>query len=523
MKKTMTLAEVKAFFENDRCFETETGFLVNDFGKYRPNITFVIPKVFDLGKDGKPLNPIAYVKDPEVTGNMNLDFDGSPAFIFGDFWRSKKGGACFRPKNPMQAKHLLIRVDWGGCFNNHRGNHSEEVQDINELLYFRRASSNGGGSGYDYWVLPVGYSRTLHLEEVDGNAKSNTESFEERAKVWRKKHADLQRKAVEEADSFLREKAASEEASKMAKDKYLCRLTEIQAELAELSQPKKFGKYRVEEITLDESYFNVGWSKYLYSGESLAEAERHLSRMREWVTTEEARKQADADAKAEFEPDFLALASRFSDIGWRLDTTPADKTKAFEPYDRSYGYTTCRAERAHEFPFSQEGFVACLTLLESTEKEVQKKREAEESAERLKKAQEEAKALGLPSNVRLWHRSGATNAGEAWVITPKGMDRECDWVDTSVCESNNKRYFQTYEGDHVWNQIMPGELVIYWRHAYTAAPHEFEVIYRPETLTEAQQERVAEIENDIEEEFFGKVGLTGNRACPSIGNGWGLF
>mgnify|MGYP003087897603 FL=1 len=103
------------------------------------------------------------------------------------------------------------------------------------------------------------------------------------------------------------------------------------------------------------------------------------------------------------------------------------------------------------------------------------------------------------------------------------MERECDFVDTMVCGSNSKRYHQKYEGDHVWNQILPGELVIYWSHAYTAAPHKFEVVYQPETLTEAQLERVAEIQNGIEEQFFGKAGLASARSCPSIGQGWGLF
>ena len=103
------------------------------------------------------------------------------------------------------------------------------------------------------------------------------------------------------------------------------------------------------------------------------------------------------------------------------------------------------------------------------------------------------------------------------------MERDCDSVDTMVCGSNSKRYHQRYEGDHVWNQILPGELVLYWSHAYTAAPHKFAVIYRPETLTEAQLERVAEIQNGIEEQFLGKAGLVSARSCPSIGQGWGLF
>ena len=206
-----------------------------------------------------------------------------------------------------------------------------------------------------------------------------------------------------------------------------------------------------------------------------------------------------------------------------METTSSEKAKVFEPYERYWNYNTYHEESKHEFAYSEDGLKSCIAMLESKETEIREKREAEEAAERLKKAQEEAKALGLPSNVSLWHHSGATNAGEAWVITPKGMDRECDSVDASVFGSNSKKYHQSYEGDHVWNQIMPGELVIYWSHAYTAAPHKFQVIYRPETLTEAQLERVAEIQNGIEEDFFGKAGLTGTRSCPSIGQGWGLF
>lgn len=152
-----------------------------------------------------------------------------------------------------------------------------------------------------------------------------------------------------------------------------------------------------------------------------------------------------------------------------------------------------------------------------------RKAEAEAKAREIQLAAEaEAKAAGLPSDVKIWHRDGATHAGKGWVIVPNGTERECDRVDTSVCGSNSKKYHQSYEGDHVWNQILPGEVVLSWRHAYTAADHEFEVVYRPESLTEAQKERIAEIEQDMENRFFGAVGLTGTSSCPSIGDGWGL-
>lgn len=506
MKKTMTLAEAKVYYDEERCFETETGFLVNDFGKYRPNITFIVPKTYDLDKNGKPINPLHYTEDREVIDNMNLDFDGSASFIFGNFWRSKKGGACFRPKNPMQAKHLLIHVGWGGCFNSHRGNYSDDVKGIDGVLYFRRASSNRGGAGCDYWVLPVGYTRVIHDEEIDGSAQSDyTALFEQRAKAYRKKHADLQKKAVEEADAYLKEKAASEEASRNARERFVPRLTKIQAELAELHRPQKYGRYGVDELTFGEEYFKVGYHQYLYDEESLAEAEAYLVRTRGWVTSEEAKKAAKAEAQATFEPKFEKLRDQIEGFGWEL-TFDEEGARVKNPAKASTSRWSWNSG-VTTYSYSQEGLDAILGEIRT-----------EKAAEELKKAQAEAKALGLPSDVQIWNRSGATNAGQGWVIMPNGMDRPRDGI------TGDSRRIQRYdEGYEVWDQIMPGELVLEWRHAYTAAEHEFYVIYRPETITEAQLERVAEIQNELEERFFGKSGLTGTRSCPSIGQGWGLF
>ena len=517
MEKTLTVVEAREMF-GENCFETETGFLVNVFGKYCPNVTFVVSKEVELDANGKPINPLTYISDREVTDSMNMDFDGDAEFMFGDFWWSKKGGACFRPKSPKFAKDLLVRVDWGGCFNSHRGTYSDEANAIEGVKYFRRASSNGGGAGYDYWVVPVGFYRALHIEEVDGDTKSaGTTSFKARAKAYREKYARLQKEASEANDRAYKAKLAAEEESRASREKYLPRLTEIQAELAELHRPQKFDRYGVSEISFGETRFELGYDHFLYNEDSLAKAEAYLVHAREWVSTEEAKRQAEADARAAFEPKFEELRSRIEEFGRELSfdeegARVKDPAKASASrWSWSNGVTT--------YSYDQAGLDALLTEIQAEEARL----EAEKAAEELKKAQAEAKALGLPGNVRLWHRSGATNAGKAWVIGPNGMERECDLVDTMVCGSNSKRYHQSYEGDHVWNQILPGELVIYWSHAYTAAPHEFRVIYRPETLTEAQLERVAEIQNELEEEFFGKSGLTGTRTCPSIGQGWGLF
>lgn len=516
MKDTITIVEARDVF-GDTCYETETGFLVNDFGKYCPNITFIVSKEIELDASGKPINPLQYIRDREVTDSMNMDFDGEAEFMFGDFWRSKKGGACFRPKNPKVAKDLLVRVSWGGCFDSSRGTYSDEANAIEGVKYFRRASSNGGGTGYDYWVLPVGFVRILHIKEIDGETKTNrTAEFERRAKAYREKHAKLQREASESNDKAYKAKLAAEEKSRQAKAEFIDRLEDINKRLVQLNDFFIQHRWSKKSFEMLDSYFEIDYTQYLYTEDNVQKAERWIAEQEQRVTNAKATWAARDAAKAEFEPKFLALKDRFVQIGWRMETTSSEKAKVFEPYKSNlHTYTE---ERVHDFAYGEEGLKACIAILESKETEIREKREAEEAAERLKKAQEEAKALGLPSNVRIWSRSGATNAGQGYVIMPNGMDRPRDGI------TGDPRRIQNYdEGYELWNQIMPGELVLEWRHAYTAAPHEFEVIYKPETLTEAQLERVAEIQNALEEEFFGKPGLTGTRFCPSIGQGWGLF
>lgn len=353
MKKMMTIVEARKLF-GEACYETETGFLVNVFGKYRPNITFIISKEFDLDADGKPVNPLRYVSDREVTDSMNMNFDGDAEFMFGDFWVSKKGGACFRPKNPRVAKDLLVRVSWGGCFNSHRGTYSDEAKAIEGIKYFRRASSNGGKAGNDFWVVPVGFARILHIDEIDGETTvDHTAEFERRAKAYREKHSRLQRETSEANDKAYKAKLAAEEESRRCKASLLPRLTEIQAELAELHRPKKYGRYGVDELTFGEEYFKVGYHQYLYDEESLAKAEAYLVRTRDWIADEETKKAAKAEARATFEPEFEKLRDQIERIGWRLSfgeerALVKDPAKVRDTYH-------CRDNGITSYPFNLDG------------------------------------------------------------------------------------------------------------------------------------------------------------------------
>lgn len=141
----------------------------------------------------------------------------------------------------------------------------------------------------------------------------------------------------------------------------------------------------------------------------------------------------------------------------------------------------------------------------------------EAAAVKLAEAEAEGRVAGLPSDVQIWKRTGGrTGCSKGWVIGIDGVERERD----SIYNSNLSRARRYDEGFEIWNQILPGELVIQWTKECTAAEHIFTVVHHPESITEAQLERIAEIQAGIAEEWEGLTGLASGKESPSIGEGW---
>jgi len=124
-------------------------FLYNDYGKYKPNLTFLGLSV--------PYFPEYSVVSPS---QFNLP-KGNMSFLKGEYFRSKKGTPCFRLSET--GPHILIRDDWGGAFNKYGGGMLEKLPN---RLYYRRASSNGGGNGYDYIIVPEGTKYIMSEEDI---------------------------------------------------------------------------------------------------------------------------------------------------------------------------------------------------------------------------------------------------------------------------------------------------------------------------------------------------------------------
>ena len=199
-----TLADVKRQY-GEKVIETPKSFVVNAYGKYLPGISFVLYKGFDG-------DPLEYRKDAptkELVANTGIRFGTSESgvsVIFGDFWLSKAGKPHFRPKSYKLATHVLLRADWGGfSYPGTRGAWSAP----DGVAYFRRASSNGGGTGYDYYVVPVGY-RLIHDEEM-GGAVGAVDS--RRANAIRRSYKEYDEAEARKAEAEARAKAEAEAAT----------------------------------------------------------------------------------------------------------------------------------------------------------------------------------------------------------------------------------------------------------------------------------------------------------------------
>lgn len=118
------------------------------FGKYLPNLNFLLDFTHLL--DG-----LKFEKDDFLNKQLNLNYTGDISFVKGRYFKSKKGSDFFDMTDPDNS-HVLIKIDWGGSFDDSRG-----LKTVpNQKLYYRSAVSNGGGMGVDYLILPVDYKAT---------------------------------------------------------------------------------------------------------------------------------------------------------------------------------------------------------------------------------------------------------------------------------------------------------------------------------------------------------------------------
>lgn len=123
-------------------------YLMNKYGKYEINLS-IISKI-----------PALNWQDIDHR-NLNLP-DGNTAIIYGSYFVSKKGTKCFRITSKETATHKIIKDNWGGAFSKYRGG----TLPKDNAVYYRVASSNGGGMGVDYAIYPIDWIYKMSEEDI---------------------------------------------------------------------------------------------------------------------------------------------------------------------------------------------------------------------------------------------------------------------------------------------------------------------------------------------------------------------
>lgn len=122
----------RQIYINEQAIELNDGkFLIKDFRKYGSGLLIISEKP-----------AVTYSKSVANLGGKELKE------IKGTFFITKKGAKAF-DTTTINPTHILYKDGWGGCFNSYRG------RKLPDGIYNHRASSNGGGAGYDYAVYEL--------------------------------------------------------------------------------------------------------------------------------------------------------------------------------------------------------------------------------------------------------------------------------------------------------------------------------------------------------------------------------
>lgn len=134
------------YFKEEKFMKLENGeFLINMFGKFLPDMIFIVPNEDAKSWDDKFVFSITKEESLE---RFNIKVDSNFKIYYGDSWISKNKKRIFKLKSPEEAKEILIEYKWGRSPSKGRGGH---FLTLPEASYSRRV---GGRSGVDYTILP---------------------------------------------------------------------------------------------------------------------------------------------------------------------------------------------------------------------------------------------------------------------------------------------------------------------------------------------------------------------------------
>lgn len=493
-KVKVSLEEAKKILKSDKVFYSGNDkFNFLDIGKYRSGITIEIPQEWNKNKSNNPSSPIKYTSVPELTDEMNIDFDGEVEVIFGKYRLSKNGKPVFSITEPINAKDVLISVSWGGAFNSTRGQYRSYSEETN-ALYFAKRSSNGGGLGCDYWILPVDFVKDRQRRDVKEILKRVQEE------------KDLK---ISETDSYLKEVEKERIASIENRDRVI---KEINPTI------EKIKVYNPEfEVVQNEDTLKYRLAKSDWYIESRYTDEL-INKLEEILKEEIEKKQL----KDEYIPKYKEIEEVFKSL---KITFSYEKQGVVLSPRINYG-------RMETYRYNITDYLELVEDINKyREKIEQEKRLALEKIEMMKRQKEledkkqRAKDKGYPEKFEFGNRlSGATNLSHAYVITKEGEIREPDG--NKLRNPNHKCRYSDWlneaDGDQIYYQILEGEVIVSYTKQNSSTPYILNVEWVDSELSSNQKivicelfESIVQNSTDIENRDISSVEQWLERTIPA--------
>ena len=462
-KKKVTLEEAKKLLGTEKIFlNGDDKFNFLDFGKFGSGFTIVIPQEWNLNSDGKPESPISSKSVKELTDGMNIDFDGEATVLFGIYRLSKTGKNVFELTNPKNAKDVFIDVNWGGAFNKARGQDKYAAEEAKAKAYVKK-TSNGGGLGVDYWVLPVNYVKDMPDRDV--------------SEILDKVEAD-ENERVARNEEIYKDNEEKKNESLANKDRIL---EEIQPIIDEIKQYNENYEVSFKDYTISYLSKENYHKEKRYLDEVVSEIKEVLEQEKEFKKSRE-----------KFLPQFQNLEKILNELGAKFEIERGEiKIRGggkYFNYDR--------------YKYNDEGLNSFVEKLSSAKEQFEEdkiKREKEIEELKKKEAQEklenDSKEKGYPSNFTFWNRlTGATGNSHAFVIRKDGTIRQPD--ENELRNKNHEYKYSDWlnfaDGNQKYKQICEGEIVVSYTKENSSTPYVINLEWSDGTLTNEQIEIIKE-------------------------------
>ena len=493
MREKIDLSTAKAVLKEDAVFLSRNGFTLYDSGKYRPNITLEMTDRWVItpswNNTTEYVSPYQYLTMKKYTDGMNMMWNGKAEVLFGNYHKSQKGNPVLTLCDPEKAKHVLVRVDW-----EHSGGMSSASAEAQSSLYFRIAASNGGRTGYDYYILPVGHVLGHPERDVTEFLKEASETIKNVEREGEAKFAEARKQQQEKDDNKA-----------MYQDLVIKKYDEL-VKAAKASSVEIIEEYYGKEPEILKYALRAkgGNDRYPFNQTGVAMLDgaiQDIQRLKENYY--------------QYIPKYDALNGAFEELGYKpageyLSSIAQSTMQVYRMYQKTDGGT-----RKWDVPFTPQGYQETIGALDRLQKE--RKQEDLELMQKemavIKAAKDMAadrigRESNCPQNLTYYHREGGAS-GQSKMVVLEGTGEVRPCTTATLRNKNHYRHFSSVEeahniadGTQCWKQIRKDEAVITFNKPTSNSPLIMGIMWTPEGgFSPAQRDSIPEVLQEMLDQY----------------------